>query len=80
MGSAKLFHPKLNINLGLRSNLGAVNATSFLRMDLSVFPKAPLTPPITGLLADGAISGQRFAAASRSGAALLASVDAPLPA
>ena len=47
MGSAKIYNPSLNANLGLRSNVGTTNAkwaVSFLRLDIAVVP-ARLVPP-----------------------------------
>ena len=48
-------------------------------MDMSLFPQYPLTPPITGLLADGSISGQSFGGSARFRPTVLhASIDSPL--
>ena len=49
------------------------------QMDMSLFPQYPLTPPITGLLADGSISGQSFGGSARFRPTVLhASIDSPL--
>ena len=50
-----------------------------LLSDISLFPQYPLTPPVTGLLADGSLSAQLYSAASRAGVVLKASIDTPLP-
>ena len=84
MGSAKIYNPSLNANLGLRSNVGTTNAkwaVSFLRLDIAVFP-ARLVPPVTGLLADGptsGTSGQRFASGTATTTTLSASGRTPRP-
>ena len=84
IGSVKLTNPKLNVNLGLRSNIGILDASkaiSFFRLDLTLYVQYPLTPPVAGLLADGSLTAQAYAAARRAGATTLqASIDAPLPA